>query len=135
MYSNITYTATYKPSGNSILSVYGWTQSPLVEYYIVESFGTFNPAAGAIKVGSVASDGSIYDISQITRVNASSIEGTKRFKQLWAVRRNHRTIGTVTTANFFNAWAKAGLELGTHNYQIVATEGYYSSGSSNVTVS
>ena len=38
-------------------------------------------------------------------------------------------------ANHFNAWRSAGLNLGTHNYQIVATEGYFSSGSATVTVS
>lgn len=35
----------------------------------------------------------------------------------------------------FNAWSNAGMKLGSeHNYQIVATEGYFSSGSATVTV-
>jgi endo-1,4-beta-xylanase len=45
-YRNINFGGTYSPNGNSYLSVYGWTKSPLVEYYIVESYGTYNPGSG-----------------------------------------------------------------------------------------
>jgi len=51
------------------------------------------------------------------------------------VRQNKRSSGSVNTAAHFNAWAALGLKLGSHDYQIVATEGYFSSGSSDITVS
>lgn len=132
--SVITFDGDYEPNGNSYLSVYGWTTSPLVEYYILEDYGTYNPASSLTLKGTVTSDGSTYDIYEGTRVNQPSIQGTATFNQYWSIRRTKRSSGTVTTANHFNAWKSLGLDLGTFNYQIVATEGYNSAGTSTVTV-
>ncbi|KAG6828749.1 hypothetical protein H0H93_014756, partial [Arthromyces matolae] len=131
----INYSATFSTSGNAYLSVYGWTTSPLVEYYIVESYGDYNPSSGLSLLGTVTSDGGTYDLYSTTRTNAPSIQGTATFGQYWSIRTSHRTSGTVTTANHFNAWKALGLSMGTFNYQILATEGYESTGTSSVTVS
>ena len=130
----INYTANYNPNGNSYLAVYGWTKNPLVEYYVVENFGTFNPSTGATQLGSVTTDGGTYKIYRTQRVNQPSIIGTATFYQYWSVRDQKRSGGTVNMAAHFNAWTASGLQLGTHDYQIVATEGYFSSGSSTVNV-
>jgi len=81
--STIHFSGKYSPNGNSYLSVYGWTTSPLIEYYIVENFGTYNPSTGASPKGSLTSDGSAYDMYQTQRVNQPSIIGTATFYQYW----------------------------------------------------
>lgn len=130
----VTYSANYRPNGTSHLSVYGWTRGPLVEYYIVESWGARRPSDGP-SLGTVNSDGGSYDIYRTERVNQPSIDGTRTFSQYWSVRTEKRTSGIISVANHFNAWQDLGLKLGSLYEVSMNVEGYQSSGAAEVSVS
>jgi endo-1,4-beta-xylanase len=121
--------------GTALASLYGWSTNPLVEYYVIQDDIGGSPALGT-QVGTMTSDGATYKLFEHQQVNQPSIQGTATFNQYLAIRQGNATSGTITTQNFFNAWASHGMNLGTLNYQIFATESFGGgSGSSNFTVS
>lgn len=139
----LSYSGNYgvSSSQNSYLAFYGWTRSPLIEYYVIESYGSYNPAScsGGTDYGSFQSDGATYNVRRCQRVNQPSIDGNQTFYQYFSVRNPTKGFGnisgTITFANHANFWASKGLNLGNHDYQVLATEGYQSNGSSDITVS
>ena len=128
---SVAYNVDYRPNGNSYMCVYGWTRSPLIEYYIVDSWGTWRPP-GSNSMGTINVDGGTYDIYVTDRINQPSIDGTATFKQFWSVRTEKKTSGTISVSKHFEAWTSKGLNLGLMYEASLTIEGYQSSGKATV---
>lgn len=99
-------------SNNSYyLTVYGWSKDPLIEYYILDSWGSERPSSYERK-GIIEIDGGTYEIYKNTRVDGHSIDGITTFTQYGSVRTEPRTSGTISVSEHFKAWEKLGLNLG-----------------------
>ncbi|KAK5691336.1 hypothetical protein LTR17_025669 [Elasticomyces elasticus] len=132
----INFGGQYTTTSSGYLTVYGWINNPLTEYYIVENY-SYDPCtvSGSQTVGSVASDGSTYKICKHTQINQPSITGTATFGQYFSVRQSKRSSGSVTLANHFNAWKASGFQASNFNYQVFAVEAFGGSGSASLLVS
>ncbi|WP_211208929.1 glycoside hydrolase family 11 protein, partial [Cytophaga aurantiaca] len=135
----VCFSGSFNGGSNGFLALYGWTKNNLIEYYVCENHGSWTPPGNTSDIqqkGTYTSDGGTYTIYTATRTNQPSIIGTATFKQYWSVRTQTRSSGTITFANHVAAWQAAGMPMGTTwDYQIMESEGYHSSGSSNITVS
>jgi hypothetical protein len=107
------YKKTGTGGGYSFIGIYGWSTSPLVEYYIVDDwFGSGPPTGGGTLKGSFEVDGGKYNIYTYTRVNMPSIKGTATFTQFFSVRQTPRQCGHISITEHFNKWASLGMTLG-----------------------
>jgi len=122
----------YIQSGSvSYLTAYGWTQNPLMEWYIVEQHGSYRP--GGELVSTVEIDGSLYEVRIDTRTNQPSIEGTQTFMQIYSIRKDHRTEGIITVSEHFRAWEELGLDVSGKLYEVsMCIEGFNSSGTGSI---
>lgn len=135
----VNYKASWSPSntGVSYLCIYGWTQGPLIEYYIVDDWGHSNRPPGswsdAAHKGTIEIDGGVYDIYVSRRTNKPSIEGTRSFDQYWSVRRTKRTEGTISVSEHFKKWESLGMNMGRMFEVALTVEGFNSSGTAEIT--
>ncbi|GIZ44490.1 hypothetical protein CKM354_000768700 [Cercospora kikuchii] len=135
----VKYSGTYSPGNSgSYFGMYGWLTDPLTEYYIVESFGSYDPCAdkAATQRGSfTAADRSTYKVCTNIRKNKPSIHGTATFTQWFSVRQGKRTTGTINTGEHFNYWAKQGFANRNFGTMTFVTEAWSGAGSASVTLS
>lgn len=137
----VDYDVDYEPRGNSYMCIYGWTENPTVEYYIVEAWGSWRPPGATNSLGTVDANGHKYDIYRTERVNQPSIHGTETFYQYWSVRQDNPAVnnakthieGRISISKHFDAWAAAGLDMSGTMYEVALNiEGYQSNGSASV---
>jgi len=142
---SLNYNASYSPSdtGVSYFCVYGWTQNPLIEYYIIDNWGGApfqDPArppgpweSDLALMGEIIIDDGVYDIWKSVRNNMPSIEGVKTFSQYWSVRKLKRTSGIISVSEHFKKWEEVGMSLGCLYEVALTVEGYQNTGSAEVT--
>ena len=110
-----------------LLALYGFSQNPFVEFYVVEAFAAHNPSdnAGHSFYGYHTSDGAQYELW-------SKYNGNLR--QYFSVRRTNRRGGTITFNNHYRAFAAAGLPLGSLQNTFIVVEGQQGTGNADITV-
>ena len=98
--------------GYSSVGIYGWLQSPCVEYYIMED------SFQALETSNVTAtiDGDEYYLinkSTTGTAGANACSGkVSMWTQLISVRKTARQCGTITVSDHFAAWAKQGWSVG-----------------------
>jgi len=98
--------------GYSSIGVYGWTVSPLVEWYVTEDSWNGQGTSGT-KKGTFTIDGEgTYNVYQRMQNNQPSIQGTASFPQFISIRTTARTCGHISLTKHFEAWKGMGMTMG-----------------------
>lgn len=137
---SFSYDIEFTPHGNAFYGAYGWTRNPLVEYYIVDGWGSWRPCASSNSelLGTTIVNGNEYEVFKTQRYNQPCLDGPNSFPQYWSVRtksdsKNNMTNhvnGCIDVAKHFDSWAEIGLDTTGTLYEAVFTvEAYRSSGS------
>jgi hypothetical protein len=108
------YTKTGTAGGYSFIGIYGWSNNPLVEYYIVDDwFGSGSaPTGGGSLKGTFTADSGTYKVYTHQQVNQPSIHGTTTFMQFFSIRQTPRQCGHISLTDHYNEWKSLGMELG-----------------------
>jgi hypothetical protein len=127
-------------TGLVYVGIYGWTVSPLHEYYIIDDWGTTKPAGVAsdgtprTMVGTIMVDGDSYDVWKHTQMNKPAITGgNATFDQYFSVRQTARQCGHISISQHFSQWASLGLQLGNLEEAKVVVEAQNNSGTIDFT--
>lgn len=118
----------------SYIGVYGWTDNPRADYFIVEDwFSEPNPEYLGEKKGEITVDGDTYDI-YIFQDNKLYVQGNINYPTFYSVRRTPRQCGHIDITAHFKKWKELGLNLGKMNeITMIAEAGNVASGATDFT--
>lgn len=109
------YTKTGTGGGFSYVGIYGWSNNPLIEFYVVDDWfgnGSAPTAGGTLKDTFTVDDGT-YKIYTHQQVGQPSIHGNNAtFMQFFSIRQKARQCGHISLTEHFNKWKSLGLNLG-----------------------
>ena len=112
----------------SYIGIYGWTREPLIEWYIVDSWGSqYRPGdwVGNVVEKGVTIDGAKYDLFKGHRKSYSIDGDNMDFDQYFSVRQDKRDCGTIDITAHFEAWEAHGMKMGKmHEAKILGEAGF-----------
>ena len=118
-YGTIKADYVFKKSGNagqySYLGIYGWSNNPCIEWYIVEdSFHTMPFNTGTAPSGTAEVDGGTYNLvlRHTSGTGGDRCGGVASWDQYYSIRTQGKQCGTITVSDHFEVWAARGWNLG-----------------------
>lgn len=117
-------------NGLAYFGIYGWTVDPLVEFYVMEDWQDWRPRAGDGSghqgKGTITVDGAVYDVVTRQMQNQPSIKGQASFPQVFSIRQNTRSGGSISISEHFKKWESLGIKLGNLYEVKIKVESYSS---------
>jgi hypothetical protein len=111
--ADLSETKSGAAGGYSYIGIYGWSENPMIEYYIVEDWYSSAPNPGGTNMGTITVDGGTYTVWKHQQVNQPSVTGNNStFWQFFSVRNTARTCGHISISDHFTKWNGLGMTLG-----------------------
>jgi hypothetical protein len=102
-------------SGLCYIGIYGWTNNPLIEYYIIEDWvnsqWTSAPSVGT-KKATITVDSGSYFVYTNQRTGASIHGDNATFMQFYSIRQKGRQSGHISISRHFSIWDSLGMTMG-----------------------